>query len=129
MFTATLPLAVAALVAIAAAAALVVLTSRHRSITDPTNDCWSCGYPLEYCCCLPDDERCTAAVSATRCVDRDGRTWATGERCPERALYYGGSAGPDGTESWALCREHHTAHLEESQYDDYMDDSWLYEEV
>ena len=45
--------------------------------------CDDCGYPMGYCCCVPDDERCTAWSQKT--VDQAGRVGGAGERCPERA--------------------------------------------
>ena len=82
--------------------------------------CDDCGYPMSYCCCVPDDERCTAR--SQKVVDRAGRTGSTGDRCPERAVSAGGSSDGD---SWRYCERHdyERLELERDAYDlsDYYD--------
>lgn len=72
-------------------------------------DCDDCGYPMGYCCCVPDDERCTGLVLKT--VNQAGHVG--GDRCADRAVAAGGSAGGGlPPVSWAYCEDHYAEHLE-----------------
>lgn len=87
--------------------------------------CDDCGYPMGYCCCVPDDERCTAWSQKT--VDLAGQIGGAGERCPERAVAAGGSAGGGlAPTSWAYCEQHHAEHLEVERADYDLSDYYDY---
>lgn len=89
-------------------------------------DCEDCGYPLSYCCCVPDAVRCTGWSQKT--VNQAGEVGGAGERCPKAAVAAGGSAGGGlATTSWRFCDDHYAEHLEHerdayelSDYYDYV---------
>lgn len=105
------------------------LVARRRDHDDDQVDlvpaaCDDCGYPMSYCCCVADDERCTGWSQKT--VDRAGRIGGAGQRCPERAVAAGGSAGGNlPATSWQYCEDHYTEHLEHERdaydFSDYYD--------
>lgn len=92
--------------------------------------CDDCGYPMGYCCCVPDDERCTAWSQKT--VDQAGNIGGAGERCPDRATTSGGSFGGGlPPTSWAYCEVHYAEHLEleRDNFDAYDYDDYGYADV
>ena len=73
---------------------------------------------------VDDDERCTAW--STKTVDLEGRIGGAGERCPDRAVASGGSAGGGMPPvRWAYCERHYEEFLEAERYSyddfDYLD--------
>ena len=114
-----------------------ILALIRALLTRRTNDPWSdvvdlvpatcdsgCGYPISYCCCVPDDERCTSWSQKT--VDQAGRVGGAGERCPERAVASGGSAGGGlPAETWQACEIHYAERIEAER--DLVDDQDYYD--
>lgn len=117
-------------------ALLWALVTRRRNDVDDVDlvpaDCEDCGYPIGYCCCVDAEERCTAWSQKT--IDQAGRVGGAGERCPERAVASGGSAGGGlPPVNWSYCEPHYEEHLERERdnydYDNYDYDDYGYADV